>query len=316
MYLTNTNPEILQKTSPQLELFTQRLPDKPYTSNDLGYGLRVLPKRIAKTMKYIQHNKPWDTAWMVYDVDRPSSSVDWIDRSVPGPNIVATNPENGHSHLFYALGTPVHLYDFSSKKTKNYAAAIDYAVTRELEADQGYTKLISKNPLHDHWIVQTFQTVPYDLDWMADWLDLPAPDGRRNPVPVGIGRNVTLFRRTAKWAYSAIKKPDWLSFDMWRFAVESKCKAYNDFLIPLPYQEVQSVTKSVAGWVWNNMSPQGFIQWCSRRGKASGRARAKKAKEKLQKVLEALQREPGASQRRLAEITGIPQRTVSDLLNL
>ncbi|MGL5666833.1 MAG: replication initiation protein [Shewanella sp.] len=57
-----------------------------------------------------------------------------------------------------------------------YAAAIEAALREKLGADRGYTGLICKKPLHPSWRVTTFQHYLYDLNWLADYLDLSSYD--------------------------------------------------------------------------------------------------------------------------------------------
>ena len=54
----------------QLELFRERLPAKPYHTDDLSTGLLVRSAERAALARYIQPNGPTHKYWLVYDIDR------------------------------------------------------------------------------------------------------------------------------------------------------------------------------------------------------------------------------------------------------
>ena len=63
---------------------------------------------------------------------------------LPAPNIVATNPANGNSHLFYRLADPICTSDHARLKPMQLLAKIDFVMTEQLEADAGYQGFISR----------------------------------------------------------------------------------------------------------------------------------------------------------------------------
>lgn len=261
--------------------------------------------------RYLQPNDHNNLRWLVYDIDRPTASFDWSDRACPPPNLVATNLENGHAHLFYGLEVPVWRQYGSKDKAFRYAASIDVALTKALDADPGYAKLIAKNPLRgDAWDVQTFQRFSYDLPWMADYLDLePYQDQRRNLPPVGLGRNCTLFDRVRSWAYRAIRQV-WLSKDFWRYSVEVVAQGYNDFPTPLPYPELKATAKSVANWTWANMSPEGFNRWSEARRAKSLAVRRANSLDISEQIRTLAAEHPEATLRELGALAGVSHETV------
>ena len=64
-----------------LELFNERLPHKPYFSDDLHFGVRIAGKERAILAKYIQFNHPHAMFWLGFDVDRAGAAIDWSDRN-------------------------------------------------------------------------------------------------------------------------------------------------------------------------------------------------------------------------------------------
>ncbi|MBE0401923.1 replication initiation protein, partial [Halomonas sp. FME1] len=79
-----------------LVLFRQRLPQKPYHTDNPRHGLLIRDVQRALSARYIQPNQPHRRYWLVYDVDRELAALDWNDLGAPPPTIVAQNPQNGH----------------------------------------------------------------------------------------------------------------------------------------------------------------------------------------------------------------------------
>lgn len=188
-----------------LELFNDRLPHKPYFSDDLLFGARIAGKERAILAKYIQLNQPHAMFWLGFDVDRIGTAIDWSDRNAPEPTLTIANPENGHARLLYALETSIRTASDGKIKPLRYATAVEHVLRKKLDADTGYSGLICKNPNHSHWKIAVWQPEPYTLNWLADSLDLNAANDKKFVSDYGLGRNCTLFDKTRKWAYRAIR---------------------------------------------------------------------------------------------------------------
>ncbi|KAB7710698.1 replicase, partial [Plesiomonas shigelloides] len=139
--------------------------------------------------------------------------------------------------------------------------AIENALRKKLGADAGYSGLICKNPNHLHWQITVWQPELYTLDWLADYLDLGAANDREILPDYGLGRNCTLFDKTRKWAYRAIRQ-GWPEYDQWLQACIERAKAYNlQFSAPLDENEVMGIAKSVAKWTNKNLTEASFSQY-------------------------------------------------------
>jgi hypothetical protein len=306
----------------QLDLFTSRLPKKPYCTDDLAAGLLIRTKAIATKRRYIQHNPPPILSYMVYDLDRPNSALAWYDADLPAPAWVSVNPETSHCHIAYGLIAPVARTDAARSEPLRFAAAIEAAYGAKLEADRGYSGLITKNPMHPHWHVfypatEASNYGHYDLAELAEYVTLPnrLPKGRE---ATGIGRNVSLFDDLRIWSYRAVRdywKPNGLND--WQSAVLKKAESLNQFSEPLPYVEIRATAKSVAKWTWKNFTPKGFQEYVKRthrpdiqakRGKRSGEVRAEKAEEKAVEAREMSKK--GMSSRQIAATIGVNQSTI------
>lgn len=55
----------------QYDLFQDRLPARPYHTDDFQNGLRISDAKRAIKSRYIQPNGPTHKYWFVYDIDRP-----------------------------------------------------------------------------------------------------------------------------------------------------------------------------------------------------------------------------------------------------
>ena len=244
-----------------LELFNDRLPHKPYFSDDLHFGVRIAGKERAILAKYIQFNQPHAMFWLGFDVDRAGAAIDWSDRNAPAPTLTITNPDNGHAHLLYALKTSIRTAPDGKMKPLRYAAAVENALRKKLEADAGYSGLICKNPNHGHWKIAVWQPELYTLDWLADFLDLNAAYDKEIVGDYGLGRNCTLFDRTRKWAYRAIRQ-GWPEYDQWLQACYERACVYNlQFAAPLDENEVSAIAKSIAKWTGKNFSKETFSSY-------------------------------------------------------
>jgi len=133
-----------------------------------------------------------------------------------------------------------------------------------LGADTGYSGLICKNPNHSHWKIAVWQPELYTLDWLADSLDLNAANDKEIVADYGLGRNCTLFDKTRKWAYRAIRQ-GWPEYEQWLQACYERASAYNlQFAAPLDENELLGISKSIAKWTMHNFSKDRFEDYVNR----------------------------------------------------
>lgn len=247
-----------------LKLFNDRLPHKPYFTDELQCGLRIAGKERAILAKYIQFNQPHAQFWLCFDVDRPGAAIDWTDRNAPAPTLTIMNKANGHAHLLYALKTAVRTAPDGKIKPLKYAAAVESALREKLDADVGYSGLICKNPNHDSWQIAVWQPELYTLDWLADSLDFKSAKDKTILPDYGLGRNCSLFDKTRKWAYRAIRQ-GWPDYDQWLQACYERASAYNlMFISPLDGNEVMSIAKSIAKWTNSRFTIENFNEYIMR----------------------------------------------------
>lgn len=264
--------------SEQLELFNpNRWPHKPYCSDNLEHGLVVRSLSGAIKKPYIQANPPHLRVWSIFDVDRAGAALSWEDSGLPPPSWASVNRENGHAHLVWGLQAPVLLEAADARRAPmRYLCAVEAAFREKLQADQGYSGLITKNPAHPLWRTLRGPRLVYDLGELAEYVELKKHLPKRAPEQVGLGRNVTLFDQLRHYAYRNLRKFD--NFVVWQSHLNTKALERNgDFNAPLDGREVWHIAKSVAKWVWNNLdvdaSDRRFSELQAYRGKAGLKAR-------------------------------------------
>ena len=252
--------------------FYKNLPHKPYCTNELGAGLIIRQKKTAIQMPYIQHNPPCFISSLVFDVDTSDAYFSWFDANLPPPTWIAKNSQNGHADSGYMRLAPVCTTHRAKQNVIQYLAKIEQAYSLALGADRGYTGLITKNPCHGTWENHTFGVQPYDLNYLADFVELQELKTDLKEVS-GLGRNCMMFDTVRFWAYEAIRAFISGSPDSWYAEVlKVAINANGAFLEPLPYSEVKATAKSIARWVWRNHTAAHakFIERQTAKGRKGG----------------------------------------------
>lgn len=316
-------------TTEQLVLFCERAPHRPYCTDDLAAGLSIRSKQDALKRRYVQHNPPSQLAWIVLDVDHPGAIELAVQNGpTPEPNMAVYNPTNGHAHVFYALNAPVTTSANGRHGPIRYAAAIEAALKRLYEADNGYVGLISKNPTHQSWKTNALRAEPYDLAELAEWLDISSDTKLTRPAKrTGLGRNCTLFDTARKWAYRAVLQHRIAgNADTFCDAVLTTCLRINSAFSPaLPLSEVRATAKSISKWTWRHYTGRkSDAQWAqyvtathtpeiqAKRGRAGGKAKGLRNAEKRSEAV--LMRAKGMTQTAISEALGVSQASVCSWL--
>lgn len=306
----------------QKDLFadTARWPRKPYCSDDkTARYIRSLSSALKRS--YIQANPPHLRIWSIHDVDRMGGALAWEDAHLPPPTWAAANRENGHAHLVWGLSAPVLVdSDDMRQAPLRYLCAVESAFREKLQADGGFSGLITKNPAHPLWRVLRGPQIAYELGELAEWVELPKHMPKRKPEEIGLGRNVTVFEWLRLYAYKQIRhyKGDVRNFVLWQSHLNGKALTRNgDLLNPLQGKEVWHIAKSVAKWTWRKFdiaaSDAKFSALQSHRGqlggKASGAARLAASEDK--RASARLMRATGMTYQSISDDMGVPLPTVA-----
>jgi hypothetical protein len=269
--------ELSNEVGKNSRLFFERLSKRPYCSEGKGQKLLIRTKAKACEKPLIQFNEPKQVSWLCFDVDRKTAAAAYFDANLPTPSLTVINPANGHAHVFYGLTTPVYRTDAARLKPLKLLAALEEGIRVALDADAGFSGLIGKTPHHADWrtLEPQFEAL-YDLNELAEYVELPKKMPRRLGIRTGIGRNVELFDQLRFWAYGwaddyKAKK----TRTQWDSAVMAQAVSFNNFACPLAFNEVKATAKSVAKWVWTHytgrMSDADFSALQSKRKKSQGK---------------------------------------------
>lgn len=306
----------MQQLTLGLEQITNRFPNKPYCSDDLHLGLRIRPKHIALLKRYIQPNHPYYTHFFVFDLDYPTAYIDLFYSmvGVPTPNLIVENPENGHAHYIYQLKTPIYNTNASNDKPIKYGNAVYLALRTALDADINYSGLITKNALHSSWRTHILREQPYTLDQLSERLDLTTKQINKEikiDEAIGLGRNCCVFHTVRHWAYVEVRKYRAKTFNQWLDGVIAQCCSVNaQFTVPMQYNEVKGIAKSIARWVWkrDNYAYQEFIDRQTRKGQLGGTAKGKAYDLKRKQAVYL--KEKGLSYTQIADKLNVARRSV------
>jgi hypothetical protein len=202
--------------------------------------------------------------------------------------------------------------------------AVEAAFRQKLQADSGYSGLITKNPTHPLWRLLRGPRIDYELWELAEYVDLSRHLPKRKPEQIGLGRNVTLFDWLRHYAYRHIRhyKTDVRNFVLWQSHLNAKALERNgDFQYPLDQREVWYIVKSVAKWTWQRFdieaSDARFSALQAARGRHGGVASgvSRRAMSEDKRASARLMRAQGMTQQAIADALGVTQQTVSKWLH-
>jgi len=295
--------------------FIQRLPDKPYHTNELG-KLKIASKETALKYRYIQFNDVAFIRFLVFDIDRAAAALSWENAELPPPNLAVINPVNTHAHLFYYLENPVCRTRNAHLKPISYLKSIYQSYAIKLQADLCYAGLLAKNPLNPAWQTWYIHSNLYSLSELADYVELQKIITKKALNKDFAGRNDELFNTVRLWAYQS--RFNYQNYSDFYKAVFDYTNSLNQlFTIPLQYSEVKSISTSIAKYCFKHFTAETKRNLIDRthtselqaeRGKRSGIARLKKNEDK--RASAKLLRMQGKSYREIAKELSISHMAI------
>ena len=250
--------------------FEMNLPRRPYASDNLEQdGIWRQSQRNAIRCKHIQHNGGLVT-WLTFDCDNDATAFSHRDELLPPPNIITLNPDNGRGHLSYRLLTPVAKTDAARDRPLRYLVAIETGMTRRLNADPGYVRLVTKNPIHPRFRTIVMHDHAFQLSELAEHLHAKNMRRRQSADIAGLGRNCAVFEELRRFAYREIRrfKTGGAAFAEYQTRLfEVAIGRSLQFAAPMHEPEVRRIAKSVANWTWRKFSIEKFSAVQSRRGR-------------------------------------------------
>ncbi len=269
--------------------FISQLPLKPYCSNDLDNGIKIRKKEKALEMLYIQANQPAIQTCLLFDIDETNCFYKFEEVSLPVPHFITKSPQSGRCHYGYILKNGVCKTQQARLKPLRYASAIENGIANKLGSDPNYVGLITKNPLNSHWSPFWFGAELYDLDYLADFVNLDKQKENAKTENYGLGRNVNLFDDLRHWAYKrALSFKSSSSFENWMKEIERQainlnavCNPQN----PLPFSEIKATARSIGKWTWRNFNSETFSLIQSQRAKLAAKKKSNKTKDLILKIM-------------------------------
>ncbi|MGB2833116.1 MAG: replication initiation protein [Methylotenera sp.] len=233
-----------------LKRFAESIPHKPYCSDDLGYGTRIMPREAALKRRFIQPQiRGRQIGYLVFDIDRPGAALAHEAANLPAPTLTIVNPANSYAHLLYELAEPVSTTERARVSPIRYLASIEGALKAELRSDYSYSGLLTKNPLHTDWRTSC-NDVSYELSTLADYVDLNKYRSTK-PAQQSAGRNVTVFNAVRKSIYKIAK--NFNTFEALQNEVLAQCYSINSgFADKLSDSEIKAISKSLSKYCWKN----------------------------------------------------------------
>lgn len=311
-YLQRLNPQEWQQTPPLAELY-QDLPKtlrcSPHKHNtDFR---RKSPQQVTKNA-YIGYNTPKVTTFIVIDLDYDGSIFAYHDNNVPRPQFVLKNPENGHCQYLYRLKDPVSFFKNSRNAPIRLLNAVETALNIALGGDRAFTGYLAKNALNSNHEVYYTGAEPYTLGSLASYLDLTDLNNwtghQEQANDDCYGRNDAIFNAVRKIALSTAYTGTYTQIyeQCLRWCEEQNAK-YNP---PLPYNELKSISKSIAGYYTSEDFRRDFSSLQAHRGAKGGTAKGKAYDDKRQRATEL--HEQGVKKKDIAEQLNVTPRTLTN----
>lgn len=308
-YLQQLNPEQWEKIPPLAQLYQdlpQTLRCSPHKHNtDFR---RKTPKQATQNA-YVGYNTPKVTTFIVIDLDYDGSIFAYHDNGIPRPQFVIKNPSNGHCQYLYRLKNPVSFFKKSKAKPIRLLNAVETALNDVLGGDKAFTGYLAKNALNSAHEVYYTGAEPYTLGDLLSYLDLADLNNSASLPATNdecYGRNDSIFNAVRKQAYSIAFKCNYTQLYNQCLAW---CEEYNTRYSPqLPYNELKTISKSIAGYCTGERFRREFSELQAARGKKGGIAKGKKYNDKREQAKEL--RKQGENNTQIAQKLCVSRRTV------
>lgn len=248
-------------TTPELQLFQENLPKKPYCCDHYSQGLVVRGVKHAINKDYIQPNHPDFLNYLAFDIDVDCWRVMDENHGLR-PNLAIINPENNKGHFLLRIKDGIYKGENANRKFLKYASDMENKLTNQYGADFGYSGTIIKNPLSSSWRVFSYRSDPWDFDELNEYIT-KKPIQRSQidfiETNTALGRNCQLFDEIRlKYAYRSLQhhkdNGTYETFKDFLFNVAEKING--EFTNPLCPGEVLQVVKSISKWTWSKYEPK------------------------------------------------------------
>jgi hypothetical protein len=245
-------------------------------------------------------------SWLVFDLDHDDVLI-WENVDLPSPNLIVYDRNSGKSHYFYAI-VPVCTSEKARSKPIQYLKSVRRAYCTKLNADPAYSGPVAKTPGHPWWCTIENHSHVYDLNELADYVDLDPPEfGARPDIDsVSHSRHCVLFERLRFYAYAIVNdfKSSNRRFSDFSRALTVRAVELNRFEdmgfdANLTHSQVKATVKSVSRWTWDRytgdarcergaMALPGTIPLNEKQSLAGKFAAEQKKKKTINKIISAV----------------------------
>jgi hypothetical protein len=272
---------------------------------------------------YIGYNTPKSTTFIVIDLDYDGSIFAYYDAGIPRPQFVIRNPLNGHCQYVYRLKDAVTFFKNSRNAPIKLLNAVIDALNEVLGGDKAFTGYLAKNALNSSHEVYFTGAEPYTLGELVSYLDLSdlnSSQAHQADNDDCYGRNNAIFNAVRKQAYSISFK---CNYTQLYAQCLHWCEEYNTRYSPqLPYNELKSISKSIAGYCTGERFRREFSELQAQRGAKGGKVsdssaggKARSAKYDALREQAYLMQRDGINNKQIGLRLGVSRRTVINWLN-
>ena len=320
-YLQQIDPTQWEQIPPLVQLYQDLPKTLRCSTHKHNTDFRRKTKQQATQNAYVGYNTPKVTSFIVIDLDYDGSIFAYYDNSQPRPQFIIKNPKNGHCQYLYRLKDPVTFFEQSRPEPIAFLNAVEHALTVALGGDLAFTGYLAKNALNGSHDVYYTGAEPYSLHDLARNLDLSTPPTKPTPTTAGndayYSRNCYIFNAVKDRAYPLADTHNYTQiYDQclhW-------CEQENVRFSPqLPYNELKSISKSIAGYCVKERLKQpnkrpsvSFSKLQAYRGALGGKAKGKSYEDKREKARQM--HAEGINKSEIARTLGISRRTAINWL--
>lgn len=273
-HLKQVNPDQWEQVPPLSQLY-QDLPETLRCSpSKHNTDFRRKTHKQATQNAYVGYNTPKVTTFIVIDLDYNGSIFAYHDAGIPRPQFVLKNPSNGHCQYLYRLKDPITFFKNSQQAPIDLLNAVEYALNDVLGGDKAFTGYLAKNALNSAHEVYYTGAESYTLHNLADYLDLPTQTPTQADNDEFYGRNDAIFHTVRKLAYSIAFSCNYTQIYEQCLVWCEECNA--QYSPQLPYNELKSISKSIAEYCTGERFKRGFGALQAVRGAKGGKISKRK----------------------------------------
>lgn len=221
--------------------FSEFLFPRVRASNEKNSSIGT-PLEKSLNYKYVDPNNNGYIRVLTVDIDWDIPMDEYIDR-IPQPNVIVTNPENGHKQIMYFFksriytGRPKIMYAFQGIKNN---------LNKVLKGDFCFAGRLQKNPLHSAWNTIWFNNAPCPLSSLIDWSMKQESDTDSCRVHDFTSRNVTIFHSLLKYACRHNKELTYAVLNSHAEYLNSQIPVFDTIIKdPLGIVELRGIVRSV-----------------------------------------------------------------------